>query len=160
MIRARLLLVALLLLVGCPGPGGKVDPYATARTVINSMQFSVSFADAIFNQWAIKQTDPAKVKAASEKYAYIRLLVLDGLQAALKGVDIAEQAKKDPDMTKLMDQAELAWKDVRVFLADLLKTPAPPPPTTQPTDPALRAKLKLEKVFGVKDLPETLLPKK
>lgn len=157
MIRARLLLVALLL-TSCPGPDGKINPYATARMAINGLQLSVSMADAIFNQAILKQTDPVKAKADSEKYAYIRLLVLDGLQAALKGVDIAEQAKTDLDITKLMGQAELAWKDLRTFLTDLLnKAPAP---ATQPTDPNLRAKLKLEKKFDMSNLPETLLPKK
>lgn len=153
MVRSKAALLALFLLVGCPGPSGKVDPYITARAVISGAQMSLTLADGIFMQWAVTQTDPAKVKAATEKFNYIKLCVADGLRIANDAVNVAEAAKAPVDITKIMDQAEIAWKDLRVFLTDLLGKPKPPA-----SAPAKA--VKAEKKFDVSILPESLLPKK
>lgn len=110
------------LMTACPGgtscKGG--DPYTTARAIIAGAQVAVTMSDAVFQVWAASQTDPEKVKKALEQFLKIKLDVLDGLQLATAGVDIAEQAHKDPDITKLMDKAEIAFQALRKLLTDLL----------------------------------------
>lgn len=95
------------------------------------------------------------MKKATEKFNYLKLCVTDGLRIALDAVNIAEQAKTAPDMTKIMDQAELAWKDIRVFLTDLLSKP----PTSQPVAKVVTV-AKAEKKYDLSALPESFLPKK
>lgn len=161
-----LLLVAVGMLAGCPNPAtGKTDPWLTAKTIINQSKMGVPVADVIFTQWKLSQTDQQKVAEAEAKYVKIKLAVINGLQVAYDGVVIAEQAKTDPDMAKLMDQAEKAWQDLRKFIEDLLKPE--PAPTTQPATPKARAPsplptpkpvVKLEEI-DLKVLPKTLLPK-
>jgi phage I-like protein len=124
--RAALAVVAALLLWGCPNPEtGKVDPYLTARTIILQMQTATALADGIFNQWLLGQPEGEAKDATEAKYLKIKTAVLNGLQLALDGVDIAEQAKKDPDITKLLEAADAAWQDLQKFLSDLLSQTVP-----------------------------------
>lgn len=125
--RIALTIVAALLLCSCPGPGGKVDPWLTARTIITQTQNALFFIDGIFNQWLLGQPDDKRDEVES-KYLMVRQAVIDGLRLALDGVDIAEQAKKDPDVQKLMEAADKAWLDLKTFVANLLKTPSTMPP--------------------------------
>jgi hypothetical protein len=106
-------------LTGCPGPGGKVDPWLTARTIITQTQTAMALSDGIFNQWKLTQPED-KAKEAEAKYLKIRNTVLNSLQLALDSVDIAEQAKKDLDIKKLMEKANAAWADLQKLLSDLL----------------------------------------
>jgi len=117
----KLLLLSAALMLGCPNPQtGAIDPYLTARTVIMQAQVGMAVADGIFGQWALMQTDKDKAAKAQETYTKIKGAVANGLQLALDGVDIAEQAKKDPDVTKLLAQANEAWGSLHKFLGDLL----------------------------------------
>lgn len=106
---------------GCPDPQtGKVDPYLTARTVILQANTALALADGIFNQWLLAQTDLEKAKKTQAIYEKTRTAVSNGLQLALNGVDIAQQAKEDPDVAKLMAEADKAWQSLSKFLSDLL----------------------------------------
>jgi hypothetical protein len=116
--------VAALLTLGCPNPEtGKIDPYLTARTIINQAQTALALADGIFNQWLLAQTDAEKIKKAQLVYQKARTAVANGLQLAFNGVDIAEQAKTDPNVVDLLAEANKAWDSLRQFLADLLAAP-------------------------------------
>ena len=122
----RLALAILLATVawGCPDPTtGKIDPYLTARTVINQASIGVTLAEGIFNQWLFAQTDAEKAKKTQATFEKIKTSVLNGLQLALNGVAIAEQAKKDPNIADLMVAANDAWGNLRKFLEDLLAKP-------------------------------------
>lgn len=109
------------LLAGCPDPQtGKIDPYLTAHTVINQTSLALPIAQGIFNQWLYAQTDAEKAKAVQLKFAQIYTAVSNGFKLAHDGVDIAKQAKEDPDVSKLLAQADTAWKDLYKLLDDLL----------------------------------------
>jgi|WetSurSiteA1Bulk_404760.scaffolds.fasta_scaffold47736_2 hypothetical protein len=156
-----LILVLALVLTNCPGPTGKVDPFLTARSIVTGAQTSLTFADGIFAQWTLRQSDAVKVKTATEKYTYLKLLVSDGLQVAYQGIAVAEQAKTDPDTIKIMDKAEEAWKELRTFLSDLTPAPAAiPQPTSQPVAFSVKIKTPAQVQFSVASLPESLLLKK
>jgi len=119
--RLVLSLAAALLLWGCPDPQtGKVDPYLTAHTVINQLSLALPIAQGIFNQWLYAQTDAEKIKSAQLTFAKICTAVSNGFKIAHDGVDIAKQAKEEPDVSKLLAQADTAWKDLYKFLDDLL----------------------------------------
>ena len=119
--KKALLLLGVLFLWACPNPTtGKTDPYLTARIVINQAQTAVALADGIFNQWLLGQADAVKAKESAAKYQKIKTGVANGLQLAYSGVDIAEQADEDPDIAKLLAQADTAWKDLSKLLGDLL----------------------------------------
>lgn len=108
----------------CPDPQtGKIDPYMTARTVVIQANVALSLADGIFNQWLLSQTDQEKAKTVRASYQKIKTAVANGLQLALNGIDIAEQAKKDPNITALMSLANDAWSNLRKFLEDLMSKP-------------------------------------
>jgi hypothetical protein len=116
--------LAAILVWGCPDPQtGKIDPYLTARTIINQANIAVALSDGIFNQWLLGQSDAEKAKKAQATYVKIKTGVSNGLQLALNGVAIAEQAKEDPDIKKLMAEANGAWDNLRKFLEDLLAKP-------------------------------------
>jgi hypothetical protein len=122
----RLVLAVLLALVawGCPNPEtGKVDPYLTARTIILQANTALALADGIFNQWLLGQSDAEKAKKVQATYQKVKTSVANGLQLALNGVAIAQQAKEDPDVKKLMAEANNAWGNLRKFLEDLLAKP-------------------------------------
>lgn len=171
MIKKLMMLVVLAtMVVACPDPTtGKIDPYLTARTIILQANTAIALADGIFQQWLLGVTDAEKSKKAQHTYVLAKSGVTNGLQIALNGVNIAEQAKKDPDIKKLMDEANKAWTSLRSFLEELFK---PPAPTTQPVAVAkkgeakaepspIRAKLKLiKKPKGLKNLPKSLIPEK
>lgn len=145
----------------CPDPQtGKIDPYLTARTIINQANTALALSDGIFNQWLLAQTDMEKAKEIQLKYQKIRTAVANGLQLALNGVAIAEQAKKDPDIKLLMAEANKAWDNLRQFLEDLLSKPDAPAvatgPTTQPSTSEVRS---TTHALTVKD-PLKNLPKK
>jgi hypothetical protein len=157
--RMRKILTAVLvmaLFMACPGfssCGAGTDPYATARIVINGAQIAVGASETVFMAWAAVQTDPAKVKDALVKFTKIKSAVLQGLQVALDGVDIATTAKTVPDTKKLMAQAETAFQDLRRMLETLLVGSS-----TMPTPKDLKIKIPvndLQKMF--ENLPKTLL---
>lgn len=119
--RLALCLVLALLAWGCPDPQtGKIDPYLTAHTVINQASLALPIAEGIFNQWLYQQTDVEKAKKAQLSFEKIKTAVANGLKLAHDGVDIAKQAKEDPDVSKLLAQADSAWTDLYKFLDDLL----------------------------------------
>jgi hypothetical protein len=116
-----LALVIAMVAVGCPNPEtGKVDPYLTARTIILQANTALALASGIFSQWLLGQSDAEKAKTTQAIYEKTRTAVSNGLQLALNGVDIAQQAKEDPDVGKLMAEADKAWKSLSKFLTDLL----------------------------------------
>lgn len=122
----RLILVAFVAIMawGCPDPQtGKIDPYLTARTIILQANTALSLSDGIFGQWLLGQTDAEKAKKAETTYRKIKTSVANGLQLALNGVAIAQQVKEDPDIKKLMAEANGAWDNLRKFLEDLLAKP-------------------------------------
>jgi len=122
--RFTILLAAILFVVGCPNPQtGKVDPYLTARTIINQASTALALSDGIFNQWLLGQTDADKAKKVQQTYVKVKTAVANGLQLALNGVAIAEQAKKDPNLDDLMSKANEAWDSLRKFLTDLFAKP-------------------------------------
>lgn len=115
------MLMLVLLLAACPNPEtGKVDPWLTARTIINGANVSLVLADGIFGQWLSTQTDPVKVKESQTRYQQVRTAVANGLQLALNGVDLAQTAKEAPDVQKLLAQANSAWAALTKLLGDLL----------------------------------------
>lgn len=156
-----------LFIVGCPNPEtGKTDPWLTARTVILQSKNAVSIAESIFMQWTFSQTDAEKVKKSQETFYKIKTAVLNGFTLAMDGVNIAQQAKEEPDVTKLLSQANTAWADLHKFLGDLLGDKEEPKPddsgvkstthaltatTTQPAEKPDEALLK-----DFKKLPKTL----
>ena len=157
----KTLVLLAFLIMGCPDETGKVDPYLTARNIINQKHLPIAVADSIFGMWCSKQTDQEKLKATQEKYQKIKAAVLNGLQVALEGVNIAEQAQKDPNLTDLMDRANDAWTSLRTFLEELLGEPKgtasispdeASQPATDSTDPiamkasALKASSPLDKL--------------
>jgi len=163
------MVLALLMMIpvemGCPDPvTGQVDPYLTARTIILQANTALAMADGIFGQWLLGQADAEKVKKAQNTYVVAKSGVANGLQIALNGVNIAENAKKEFDIKLLMAEANKAWTSLRAFLEELFKSEVP---TTQPavkvatTDgvTAIRAKLKLiKKPTALKNLPKSLIP--
>jgi hypothetical protein len=164
--------VAGLLVWACPNPEtGKIDPYLTARTIINQAQTALALADGIFNQWMWAQADPEKVKKYSAAYQKIKTSVANGLLLAFNGVDIAEQAKTDPNVEDLLVEANKAWTNLRKFLSDLLAKPedaqtvedvvASAAPSTQPTTaPGVGVKKSAltQKVSPLLNLPKKLGP--
>lgn len=163
----KLHMLAAFLLVGCPNPEtGKIDPYLTARTVINQANVALALADGIFNQWLLGQKDAEKAKAAQVTYQKVKTGVANGLQLALNGVAIAEQAKKDPNITDLMAAANDAWGSLRKFLEDLLAKPEDAAliataPTAQPTSqPTTREGVGVKTSALVIKSPVDVLPKK
>lgn len=96
------------------------DPYLAAKTVINQANIALSLADGIFQQWALGQADIQKRAEAQKTFTIIKTSVANGLQLALKGVDIAQTAKQNPDLRVLMDQSEEAWKALTQFLIGIL----------------------------------------
>jgi hypothetical protein len=110
-----------LVISGCPAVSSvKRDPYLVAHTVINQASLALPIAEGIFNQWVYTQDDLKKVRKAKLTFAKIKTLVANGLKLAHDGVYIAEQAKEDPDVVKLLLQADTAWDDLRQFLGTLL----------------------------------------
>jgi len=166
----RLMLAVLLALVawGCPDPQtGKIDPYLTARTIILQANTALALSDGIFNQWLLGQADAEKAKKAQLVYQKTRTGVANGLQLALNGVAIAEQAKKDPDIKKLMAEANEAWGNLRTFLEDLLAKPEDSALVTIASAPASQPVTKTSgevssttHALTAKKSPLELLPKK
>lgn len=106
---------------GCPDPKtGKLNPYLTARTIINQASLSLPVAEGIFNQWAAQQADVEKRIKAQLKFARVKTAVANGIRLAHHGVNIAEQAREDPNAAKLLAHADAAWKDLYRFLDSLL----------------------------------------
>jgi len=140
----KLILVVLVAcgLAACPDPQtGKVSPYLTARTIINQANTALALADGIFTQWMLGQADAEKAKKAQTTYVRVKTAVANGLQVAYAGVGIAEQAKRDPDVAKLLAQADEAWKALSKLLGGLLGAGDPgvtvvlaagSPPASQP----------------------------
>ena len=154
-------------IVGCPNPEtGKTDPWLTARVLIFQSKNAVPIAESIFMQWTFAQTDAEKVKKAQETFYKIKTAVLNGFALALDGVNIAQQAKEEPDVTKLLAQASLAWADLHKFLGDLLgdkEEPAAPADVVRSTTKALTTatsqpvqKTDSELLKAFKKLPKTL----
>jgi hypothetical protein len=80
----------------------------------------------------------------------IRAAVADGLKLALDGVAIAEQARVDPDLAKILFKADAAWQDLKALLTDIFGKP-----TTLPTKAVSKYKS-----LTVEDLPKSLIPVK
>lgn len=164
------MVLALLMMIpvemGCPDPvTGQVDPYLTARTIILQANTALALADGIFGQWVLGQSDVEKAKKAQAIYTKSKTGVANGLQLALNGVAIAQQAKTDPDITKLMAEANKAWINLRKFIEDLMAAPMVQPPAAVATKTdtkkealPIRAKLKVIKKPSLKNLPKSLIP--
>lgn len=119
--RLLLALLVAVIVTACPDPQtGKIDPYLTAHTIINQASLALPVAEGIFNQWLYQQTDAEKAKKAQLAFAKVKTAVANGFKLAHDGVAIAKQAKEDPDVSKLLAQADTAWKDLYKFLDDLL----------------------------------------
>jgi hypothetical protein len=171
--RLVLCLVAALFVWGCPDPQtGKIDPYLTAHTIINQASLALPIAQGIFNQWLLAQTDAEKAKQAQLKFEQIKTAVSNGLVLAHNGVDIAKQAKEDPDVSKLLAQADEAWKSLYKFMDDLLGKGDTPivvalgggsQPASQPTTTSGGVGVKhaavTVKPSPLMALPKTLIPK-
>lgn len=158
----RKLMIPLVLLLtviawACPDPQtGKIDPYLTARIIVLQANTSLALADGIFNQWLLGQT-AEKQKKASTTYQKIKIGVVNGLQLALNGVTIAEQAKKDLNFEDLMVAANDAWTNLRKFLEDLFGKPAVDVAASQPTAGEVKIKRSaLTTVSPLTNLPKTL----
>lgn len=120
---ALAVVVLLGLVIGCPGPGestSKPNPYLVAHTIINQAGLALTVAEGIFNQWVYAQDDIKKVRKAKSTFAKVKTLVAHGLNLAHDGVYIAEQTEEDPDVARLLLQADDAWDDLRQFLGTLL----------------------------------------
>lgn len=115
-------MLVLLLMSGCPESQTQIlsDPYLTAKTVISQANIALSLADGIFQQWALGQADIQKRAGAQKTFTIIKTSVANGLQLALKGVEIAQTAKQNPDLRVLMGQSEEAWRALTQFLAGIL----------------------------------------
>lgn len=135
MVRMILLTVALSLLAGCPG-FKELSSYDKARYILGYHPMGLLVADTIVGRWGKRQTDEAKKKEILDKYAKIRTAVDDGIAATLKSIDVAEEAGKPVDESKLRDEIAVLVKkalDFALSLEDAIVKPAPAPaPTTQP----------------------------
>lgn len=118
----KVALLSMILLCGCVKQSGEIDPYNAARIVISQAQSSLVIADGIFSQWVLSQSDPEKIRKASEKYQRTKTLVADGLRLAYSLIDSAQQIKDDPKIDRILLQADKSWKELRKLLVDLLKT--------------------------------------
>lgn len=157
----KLIALVVFLLMGCPNPEtGKIDPYLTARTVINQANVGVALADGIFNQWVLAQSDAEKAKKAQITYQGIKTNVLNGLQVALNGVAIAEQAKKDPNVTDLMVAANNAWDSLRNFMEDLFTKQGDTTLVTATSQPTTKEGVRVMSSTISIRLPLNNLPKK
>ena len=73
-------------LSGCPNPEtGKIDPYLTAKTIINQAQTALSLADGIFNQWLISTKKEDAVLAIIVSLAGIAVAAIGLLGVAAPG---------------------------------------------------------------------------
>ena len=115
-------LLASVLLCGCPGPGGQVDPYLTAHVIINQAGLALPVAEGIFNQWLYGQAKPDSPRVKKARLGFSRAMTVasNSLMLAHDGVDIAKQAKEDPDIGELLHLSDVAWGDLRDFLDELL----------------------------------------
>lgn len=161
--RLALAFMAVMMMVACPDPlTGKIDPYMTARTVINQAGVSLALADGIFNQWLLAQSDVEKAKKTQATYVQIKTAVANGLQVAYVGVGIAEQAKKDPDISKLLAEADNAWKALSKLLGGLLgagdSEVTVALATAPASQPATGSKAPLAKINPMDYLPKSLIP--
>jgi hypothetical protein len=92
--------------------------------------------------------DSATCADAQSKFAHMKLDVLDGLQAALAAIDVAESQGSGFDLLQLMAKAEEAWGKIYKFLNDLglpLASSLPEAKDSQNLPPMMK-------------LPNTLLP--
>jgi hypothetical protein len=155
--RAKLLVVAFLI-AACPGSQVLPDtsnPYAVARAVIQSAQLSLYAADSLFGLWASRQSDPARVAAATARYQTVRAAVSYGLSLALRAVDLAEKAKAKVELAVILKDADEAWKDLRGLLTVVFGQSSPPAsaPASEPTRSPDKWKLPT-----LDDLPTSLIP--
>ena len=119
--------LAAVLLCGCPGPVVKADPYSAAHIAINRASLVLPVAEGIFNQWLYAQPklDSPKVKRARVSFSRAMTVASNALKLAHDGVDLAKQAKEDPDIGKLLRLSDAAWGDLRDFLDTLLAGGSP-----------------------------------
>ena len=174
--RLSMLLVVVILgfaLAGCPAvnSAGR-DPYLMAHTIINQASLAIPVAEGIFNQWVYvqKDKDADKVKKAQLTFAKIKTIVSNALKLAHDGVDIAEQAKKDPEIEKLLEKADVAWGDLRQFLDELLddgnhgiivedpEVEPGEPPSGEEMKVSVRMLVMTSKKNPIDSLPLTLIP--
>lgn len=122
----RLMLVSAVLLALGACPGGtqcNIDPYATANAVIGAAQIAVQLAESIFQVWAgaSRTANPEMTAQKEEQFAKYKHSVLDALRVASDGVDIARMTKTKVDIVTLMAEAEKAYQDLKLFLANLMQ---------------------------------------
>lgn len=138
--RPMLLLVVLAMLAGCPAGTQKMSPYDIARTVLSYHPTGLAVADAIVNRWASKQTDETKKKEVLDRYEKIKKAIDEGVAAALKSIDVAEEAGKPIDQRQLQDRIrELVQEALDFALAlegAISSTPAGVPAETPAAAPS------------------------
>lgn len=117
-----MLLMILVLLCGCPGPGEKGNPYLAAHVAIDQASLALPIAEGIFNQWLYRQPDLERpdVKRAVQGFYKVMTALHHSIKLAHDGVNIAEQTRDDPDIHALLRLSDAAWKDLRDFLDELL----------------------------------------
>lgn len=135
---SRLIALAILLplfLAGCPG-FKELSSYDKARYILGYHPTGLLVADAIVARWGARQTDEAKKKEVLDKYSKVRHAVDAGIAATLKSIDVAEEAGKPVDESKLQEEVQVLVKkalDFALSLEDAIVKPAPPaPPASQP----------------------------
>ena len=135
--RLILLVVLLpLLFTGCPAVN--MTSYDKARSVLAYSPTALLVADAIVARWTKHQTDKEKIDKTVAQYQRIKKAVAEGIAAALKSVDVAEEAGKPVDERKLNDKIRVLIKKALDFTMALEDAVVPTPasaPTSTPTTP-------------------------
>jgi hypothetical protein len=126
-----LAVAVLLLLTGCPG-FQQLSPYDKARHIIGYHPTAMVVADSIVARWAKRQTDEAKKKEVLDKYDKIKKTIDDGIAAALKSVDVAEEAGKPVDESKLQEEVQALVKTALDFALSLEDAIVKEEPASQP----------------------------
>jgi len=136
----------------CPPPKNLPDGYTIARVTVQGLQLALTGADTVF-EFLTQFIAPEKVAETRAVFLKTKNAVIRGLQVALDGIKLAEEQKAGFDLAKLMIQAEVAWRDLRAFIASLQT------PSSQPASRAMMVAIsKLNhKAPSVDDLPLTLL---
>jgi hypothetical protein len=130
----KLLLLTVMALALFPlGGCGGITPYDAARMGLSLNPTAKSYAQARFDRWSARQTDP-EVKAKGEKDFKAALLAYDdGIKVIKAGIDTAEAAGDKVDIKKLFEEVAKLVDALLKFSLSLEDAITGQPPATPPS---------------------------